>query len=210
MAGRKTTTTSPVVLQQAVEPLLRHTDDPDLEVREEVIAALSYTHDPRALPVIQRALTDKEPMIRYYALGCLQHFPLGDPAQMLQLISPLLKDDNATVRATAAHLLGKIQEAKPDAPERHQAGLLLLPYLNDPNPVLHRNVMQSLVSTNDPLALEPLGRLLNNQKTASEAASALNKHSDPRAADALLAALHVHENRPDLLEPHPRCAHRLS
>ena len=195
------TTASPVALHRAVEPLLRHTDDPDPEVRREVIGALSYTRDPRALPAIQQAVMAKELNIRLCALRGLERFPLGDPAPMLQLMAPLLKDDDTQVRDGAAQLLEKIQEAKPEAPERHQVALLLLPYLTDPDPTLRHSVMLSLSSTSDPLALETLCRLLNNQQSASEAASALNKFSDPRAADALIAALHVHENRPDMLSP---------
>ena len=194
---------APPALERAVEPLLRHVDDADPNVRQSVIAALAISRDPRARPVFERALTAKEQQSRIFAALGLSGLDFAKPAQLLQLAAPLLRDDDLQIRASAAMLLGKMQAAKPEAPERHMAALLLLAHLEEPDPSLRQLVLQALGSTGDPLALEPLRRLLKTRgmEIAARAAWALSEDRDPRATEVLIAALrHFGEDNEYMLD----------
>jgi tetratricopeptide (TPR) repeat protein len=83
--------------------------------RASALSLLSRSPGPAALPVIERALDDDDPLVRRSALSALE---VAGPADQLRLASPLLDDPVRLVRTEAARLLAPVPPGLMTAPQR--------------------------------------------------------------------------------------------
>ena len=82
-------------------------DDP--RVRRYLTLVLGRLGDPRAVPLLEAALSDKDPETRLYALWALAL--IGDPKSAPK-VRPLLESEDAGVRKTAAFAAGRMEDGE--------------------------------------------------------------------------------------------------
>jgi HEAT repeat protein len=82
-------------------------DDP--RVRRYLTLVLGRLGEPRAVPLLESALTDKDPETRLYALWALAL--IGDPKSASR-VRPLLESEDAGVRKTAAFAAGRMEDGE--------------------------------------------------------------------------------------------------
>jgi HEAT repeat protein len=78
-------------------------------VRRYLTLVLGRLGDPRAVPLLEKALDDKDPETRLYALWALAL--VGDPASAPR-VRPLLESEDAGIRKTAAYALGRMEDGE--------------------------------------------------------------------------------------------------
>ena len=96
-AGRRSATS-------AAPMLIALADDPTAPAiaRATALALLARTHDPRALPALERAAAAADPLVR---LGALRGLEGRDPAAVLRTAQPHLRDPRRALRLAAARTL---------------------------------------------------------------------------------------------------------
>ena len=82
-------------------------DDP--RVRRYLTLVLGRLGDPRAVPLLEAALSDKDPETRLYALWALAL--IGDPKSAPK-VRPLLESEDAGVRKTPAIAAGRLEDGE--------------------------------------------------------------------------------------------------
>jgi HEAT repeat protein len=80
-------------------------DDP--RVKRYLTLVLGRLGDPRAVPLLEKALEDKDPETRLYALWALAL--IGDPASAAK-VRPLLESEDPGIRKTAAYAAGRMED----------------------------------------------------------------------------------------------------
>ena len=192
----------------AVPVRFGYTDFPGLHdswtVRRAIVIALGNLGDARAVAPLVAALRDDRKWVRGYAAEALGK--LGDARAVDPLIA-VLTDQDSFVRATAAAALDRLGW-RPDSGATEAAywvatehwgksastGVIapLLSVLNDDDPAI-RGVVAATLADVGALAVEPLIAAVNDPHTPwrrrSGAAEALGAIGDPRAVEALIAAL---------------------
>lgn len=176
-------------------------------LRRAIVIALGQLGDARAVAPLVATLRDDRKWVRGYAAEALGK--LGDPRAVDPLIA-VLTDEDSFVRATAAKALDRLAW-RPDDGAAGAAGAAywvatkqwvkcvktgviapLLAVLNDDDPAIHCVVVDTLAGIGA-RAVEPLMDVLNDPHTTwrgrSGAAEALGRIGDPRALEALIAAL---------------------
>ncbi len=118
--------------REAVPALTAVLKDPRWEVRQAAVFALGNIADESTAEALARMLHDNEPTVRFAAVEAILRLDNPDAAD--QAASAMIKDlsnPEATVRASAAELLGKIGD------EEVEAALLRM-VKRDPNPKVKR------------------------------------------------------------------------
>ncbi len=82
-------------------------DDP--RVRRYLTLVLGRLGDPRAVPLLEKALDDKDPETRLYALWALAL--IGNPSSATR-VRPLLESEDAGIRKTAAYAAGRMEDGE--------------------------------------------------------------------------------------------------
>ena len=82
-------------------------DDP--RVRRYLTLVLGRLGDPRAVPLLEKALDDKDPETRLYALWALAL--IGNPSSAAR-VRPLLESEDAGIRKTAAYASGRMEDGE--------------------------------------------------------------------------------------------------
>ena len=82
-------------------------DDP--RVRRYLTLVLGRLGDPRAVPLLEKALDDKDPETRLYALWALAL--IGNPSSAVR-VRPLLESEDAGIRKTAAYAAGRMEDGE--------------------------------------------------------------------------------------------------
>ena len=82
-------------------------DDP--RVRRYLTLVLGRLGDPRAVPLLEKALGDKDPETRLYALWALAL--IGNPSSAVR-VRPLLESEDAGIRKTAAYAAGRMEDGE--------------------------------------------------------------------------------------------------
>ena len=82
-------------------------DDP--RVRRYLTLVLGRLGDPRAVPLLEKALDDKDPETRLYALWALAL--IGNPSSAGR-VRPLLESEDPGIRKTAAYASGRMEDGE--------------------------------------------------------------------------------------------------
>jgi HEAT repeat protein len=82
-------------------------DDP--RVRRYLTLVLGRLGDPRAVPLLEKALDDKDPETRLYALWALAL--VGNPSSAAR-VRPLLESEDPGIRKTAAYAAGRMEDGE--------------------------------------------------------------------------------------------------
>lgn len=196
--------------QRAVEPLIAVLRDSDRAVREAAVAALTAIGEP-AIEPLGACLQDRNLTVQEYAAAILAS--IGDTRVVDQLIASLPSAD-WIVRMHAVRALGRIGEAraipalmpllqdKVKAVREEASGALarlgpaavpvLVEALIHQEWLVRLHAVESLGKTKSPEAVDPLLRLLFNDRDSSlreDAVRALGEIGDARAVEFLLTAL---------------------
>lgn len=87
-------------------------------------------------PVLSRWVYLLLPIILLWLVGCGQEVPARSAEHAVALLTPLLRDENADIRRTAAESLGKIGD--------QAAVIFILPLVSDPAPAVRAAAVQAL------------------------------------------------------------------
>ncbi len=142
-------------VRPAIPAMIEALNDPDAEVRHQLLEALTFLEDPRATPAMKSLLTHPDPYTRVGAAEGLA--VLGQPEGIDALVAAL-SDPDPGVRARAAGDLSVEDDG------RVLPGLCRL--LDDENADVRRAALWQLVVAADPRAEEPLRRALNDPDEA--------------------------------------------
>ena len=177
------------------------------------IYALKLDPTPQNIETLREILLEKNPDLRVTALSCLVSLRVEDAAE---IAVAGLQDDNAFVRATAAKLVGDLDDPTlsgflisrmrqdPDPLVRRRAcqalarvagddaGAAMVDALDDPDPQVRLEAIRGARQLSPGAGTERLIELLREDpmwEIRVQAAGALSLSGEPRAADALRAAL---------------------
>ncbi len=84
-------------------------DHDDPRVKRYLTLVLGRLGDPRAVPLLEKALDDKDPETRLYALWALAL--VGDPSSAAR-VRPLLESEDPGIRKTAAYAAGRMEDGE--------------------------------------------------------------------------------------------------
>ena len=177
----------------AVPALIEAAGDPDHEVRAEAISGLGeFIEDKAAQAAVLAAIGDDDSLVRFRAIGALGWRPTPERLPTIRAaITPVLKDPNGLVRASAVEILCRNNlVSSPDAPE-------LVAALTDPDPAVRsraatflpyrpgsRTVIPALArATTDPdfqVRIGAVGQLRRIGLAAEEALPALRRATEDR------------------------------
>ncbi len=118
-------------------------DDP--RVRRYLTLVLGRLADPRAVPILEKALADKDPETRLYALWALAL--IGNPSSA-EKVRPLLESEDPGVRKTAAYAAGRMEDG--------EAIPALKKLLQDPVVDVRWNAALALATLDDPAGRDVL------------------------------------------------------
>jgi len=155
--------------------------DGDSNRRRRAAFGLGRMEDPRTLPALREAMTDKSGDVRTNAVAAL--ITLHDTSAV-QLFVAGLKDADPRVRANCANALRKMQT--------DTAVPLLIRLLSDPDDDVRYNAAATLSAYQDPRSLEPLLNLLATErdwKAVYAVAGAVAKFKEERGKAQLLDML---------------------
>lgn len=138
-------------LSAIVPPLLEALDDPDADVRYNVVAALGKLRDPRAIEPLFDCLDHPDPEMAYCAVSALAD--IGDP-QLTKPLCNLLREDDGWLRRCVAMALGKMGHPRAVKP--------LIYSLRDPEPEVRRWAAISLGQIGDHRAVDGLYERLDD------------------------------------------------
>ncbi len=182
-----------------IEPwLLRALGDPSTSVKRE---ALRLCFERELVTCVPSALaiwsSVTEPMLRVAALRVVGLHPAGAG---LDALLGALRDDNDTMRAQAAIVLGT---AALHGAARGRASAALLAKLGDLSASVRQNAVEALSALGSSDATLPIARLLEDAEPGVRlaAARALGQIGDPRAVAALARGLEA-VNEPAVVRAH--------
>jgi HEAT repeat protein len=96
---------------QTIEPLMSAVDNPDPQVRSQVVEALGSFHDPRISPLLLAKLTDPAARVRQVAVVALsRRSDLTEELDLVRQLQPLLFDLNLAVCEATALGLGRLPD----------------------------------------------------------------------------------------------------
>ncbi len=165
--------------ERAIEQVLLSADSEDPFLRANAIETAQLLRD-RVQPLVQLALEDESPVVRFTALMTVGQLKLTD---MLASVQPQTRDDNASVRMAALfalHKCGQEVDLSPiapmvisqDPPTRRNA-IMILGMLGDPSaiPMIKEGVRRPLQKEHPAhhaiarvLAAEAIAKLAANEK----------------------------------------------
>ncbi len=192
---------------EAVPLLLEKSKKGDEQVRTRSIAALGEIGDKNAVPGLKKLLKDKSPVIKCYAAGVLRKMGVKDGLKVIldvlnkepgakmaavknlgefkggkpvAVLTPFLKDKEASLRKETAIALGKIRNKK--------AVPALIERLNDENLLVKLMVIRAIGDIEYKIAATPLEEILKSEKNKTilkETISALGKIGQKSSADII-------------------------
>lgn len=164
--------------------LIEALDDASYEVRNAAAHSLGIIQDQRAIEHIMSVLGDKE--VNKEAVNAL--ILIGGEGVFEQL-SPLLKDDNPLIRASAITILGSIRHK--DITKQ------LSECLNDQISHVRKAAIGVITATENKAFIGDLITALhdNDNFVQIAAVNALSKFNDPQIIDPLIAVLHETDER---------------
>ncbi len=113
-AGRRTSAIEALIQigSEAVEDLMRAFDTPEVDVRKFILDILGDIADPKALPLLLKAVEDEDENVRLAAVEAMGKIN-GEQAvkKLLELVE---KSQDLTLRFSALHILGKLGVALPE------------------------------------------------------------------------------------------------
>ena len=101
--------------------------------------------------------------------------------EAVKALIAVLSDDNARLRAEAAHMLGRIKD--------RSAGVPIVGLLRDPDPQVREAAGEAIGHVSDATALAALVQLLEEEAQRDRAAEVLGRLKDPGALEPLVAML---------------------
>lgn len=151
----------------------------DAQIRQDLLNAIVDVRDPRVTPLVVGVLSDEWVVVREAAAGALGR--LGDEAAVGPLIDVLARDDNPDVQRAAGQALAALGDRR---------GVLPLLLAGAANP-RHRVWTVEAIGKFGERALNYLVQGVTNEQVEirEDAALALGRLKDRRAASALVAAL---------------------
>jgi HEAT repeat protein len=149
----------------ALAPLLRALDDPEVVVRYHALMAIAYLDGAAQLELLLHHITDPHPLMKRAGIFAFRH--LLKESKAMPLLIAALSDDDGMVRARAAEALGYQGQAAAVEP--------LLPLVDDGFPAARLATIRSLGQLGDARAVEPLLTQMS--------------HSDPAIREAADQAL---------------------
>jgi HEAT repeat protein/beta-lactamase regulating signal transducer with metallopeptidase domain len=169
---------SPEIVPKLVETLA----DPDVGVRQAVVAALGEVADPRAVQALIRILRE-DPVDEVRAAAAWALGEIEDPSAVAALSEALRTDVCEDVRKNAAWALGQIEDAR--------AVDALGVALNDDNMEVRHTALWALGEIESPAAVPSLVAALGSDdaEVRQTAAWALGQIEDARAVEGLVGAL---------------------
>lgn len=128
-------------------------DDP--RVRRYLALVLGRLGDPRAVPLLERALEDKDTETRLYALWALAL--IGNPSSAPK-VRPLLESEDAGIRKTAAFAAGRMEDG--------EAIPALKKLLSDSSVDVRWNAALALATLDDPAGRDVLVQMTDRPSLA--------------------------------------------
>lgn len=177
--------------EPAVEPLGACLRDENLTVQESAAAILASIGDARVMEALVSALASADWVVRMHVAKALGR--IGE-ARAIPALMPLLQDKVKAVREEASGALARLGPA---------AIPVLVDALTHEEWLVRLHAVESLGKTKSPEAVEPLLRLLFNDRDSSlreDAVRALGDIGHERAVDFLLTALKEPGLRPLVVE----------
>lgn len=177
--------------EPAVEPLGACLRDANLTVQESAASILASIGDVRVADALTGALTSGDWVVRMQAAKALGR--IGEPRTIPALV-PLLQDKVKAVREEVSSTLARMGPA---------AVPVLVEALGHGEWLVRLHAVESLGKTKSPDAVDPLLRLLFNDRDSSlreDAVRALGEIGDARAVEFLLTALKEPGLRPLVAE----------
>jgi HEAT repeat protein len=177
--------------EPAVEPLGACLTDPNLTVQESAAAILASIGDARVVDALVAALAGADWVVRMHAARALGR--IGE-TRAIPALMPLLQDKVKAVREETSGALARLGPA---------AIPVLVGALTHQEWLVRLHAVESLGKTKSPDAVEPLLRLLFNDRDSSlreDAVRALGEIGDARAVEFLLTALKEPGLRPLIAE----------
>ncbi|HUP65013.1 MAG TPA: HEAT repeat domain-containing protein [Thermoanaerobaculia bacterium] len=144
-------------LAQDVISIYQDSGSDDPRVRRYLAMVLGKLGDPRAVPVLTRALDDPDPETRLYAVLALAE--IGDSRAAPRIQDILQRSDDAALRKSAAYALGRLG-AREAIPSLRSA-------LQDPVADVRFNAALALASLEDPSGLGTLRRMVDRSELAA-------------------------------------------
>lgn len=167
------------------EPLCNALRDPDINVQNSVIGALTHTKDKKLISNLVHVLQDESEYVRRAAVEVLNE--VCDPNSIKELLGAM-RDSDWWVKVRAADALGSIGGPKVvDA---------VIELIKDKDEFLRRTAVEILNSIKDERAFDHLVTALQDDDwwVRERAADALSNLGDKRAVQALLDMM---KNQPD-------------
>ncbi|OGW70307.1 MAG: hypothetical protein A3A88_04335 [Nitrospirae bacterium RIFCSPLOWO2_01_FULL_62_17] len=177
--------------EPAVEPLGACLRDQNLTVQESAAAILASIGDARVADQLIAALTSADWVVRMHAAKALGR--IGD-AKAIPALMPLLQDKVKAVREEISGALARLGPA---------AIPVLVEALTHQEWLVRLHAVESMGKTKSPDAVDPLLRLLFNDRDSSlreDAVRALGEIGDARAVEFLLTAIKEPGLRPLVAE----------
>jgi hypothetical protein len=140
-------------------------DDP--RVRRYLTLVLGRLGDPRAVPLLEKALDDKDPETRLYGLWALAL--VGDPSSAPR-VRPLLESEDAGIRKTAAYALGRMEDG--------EAAPALKKLLADSVTDVRWNAALALATLDDPAGRDILVGMCDRERLRSTPGLSADQQED--------------------------------
>jgi HEAT repeat protein len=165
---------------RAIEPLIKHLEDKDKDVRQWIVLALANLGHPATDPLIEALTNSSSSTVRWQAAAVLGL--KGDARAVPPLVLALADNSNDT-RYWSAIALGQINDSISREP--------LIQSLGDPNASVRKSAGWALRKIEGTNAADLMISILNEENSSkrSGAAAALGEANSIRAVYALISAL---------------------
>ena len=176
-----------LVKPEMVPALVERLDDPDAQVRGNLLRALARSNAGAAQDEVIKRLEDPDPEVQVQAISALRHL-VSDPKILDEHVSALLADPNPAVRATAASTLLRLgPRTEALATLREMAGA------DDLDTRIE--ALKAFADWGDRTAVEPVAAALEDPQPAVRhaAATALARIGGPQCPGILVHALGDHD-----------------
>jgi len=164
--------------EPAIDQLLQYLERGEDEVRMEVIRILSMTNTERVITALEHLLDDPNAAIREQALKSLVRI---FPDHLFRCLEKGLSDTSEWVRLVAAKFFSQCRN------EKVKVRKLLLEHLDDPNPDVTAQVVDSLSKLGDKQIVRPLFEKMRNCQQPKVQARIIEALARLKCADLITA-----------------------
>ncbi|MFY9227050.1 MAG: HEAT repeat domain-containing protein [Blastocatellia bacterium] len=176
----------------AVQALIKSLTDSNAQVRINVVRALGKITDPQAIPALIKLIKDPDSEVRFCvtdSLIKLVNLNKEPYLKSLAILIKALKDNQASIRAKIAELLGKIADSK--------ATQALIKTLKDPFAWVRAAAAKALGEIADPKSLSALLKASRDKEdfVREKVIFALGRLKDKSALSTIIKALDSQEKQ---------------